>query len=237
MTDGEATVISEHVGSSPFTIVVTTSCTLIGVMVVIVLAVVLRWLRARRAVNRLPPSPDLQSSNPAIMVPPYSAAPSELDRLALIAFADDVFPPPMALLPTYEEAVRCGGGAAYAPHVVPDVSRRNPAGFIRSSRNEYRPLDNGHQCVRDGALIGDQRRNSVVTTASNSLSAGVSAGFGSFDTINVAGASDATSTSVTVNTYDSMMASNPSIAPSQRAARGSLGSSSTQASLVGDGQL
>lgn len=231
-------MISEHVASSPFTIVVTTSCTLIGVMVVIVLAVLLRWFRARRAVNRLPSSPDLQSPNPAIMVPPYSAAPSELDRLALIAFADDVFPPPLALLPTYEEAIRCGGGAAaHAPHVVPDVGRRSAGGFIRSNRNEYRPLDNGQQCIRDGAIVGDQRRNSVLTTASNSLSAGVSAGFGSVDTINVAGASDATSTSVTVNTYDSLMASNPSIAPSQRATRGSLGSSSTQASLVGDGEL
>jgi len=58
-------------------------------------------------------------------------------------------------------------------------------------------------------------------------------GFGSIDTVNAA-ASDATSTSVTVDTYDSM-ASNPSIVASQRATAGSLESSSTHGSLTSEG--
>jgi len=59
--------------------------------------------------------------------------------------------------------------------------------------------------------------------------------FGSLDTVNAA-ASDATSTSVTVDTYDSM-ASNPSIVASQRATAGSLESSSTHGSLTSEGML
>jgi len=56
--------------------------------------------------------------------------------------------------------------------------------------------------------------------------------FGSMDTVNAA-ASDATSTSVTVDTYDSM-ASNPSMT-SQRATAGSIESSSMHGSLTSEG--
>jgi len=83
----------------------------------------------------------------------------------------------------------------------------------------------------------DHHRNSIVTTASNATrgdSLSVAGGaFGSMDTV---AASDATSTSVTVDTYDSM-ASNPSLTASQRATAGSLESSSTHGSLASEGNI
>jgi len=219
---------TEHVVSSPFTVVVSTSCVLIGVLLIIVLAVMLRWIRAKRAglhqIRLQSDQNDMPSS-----APPYSMTPSDLDRLALIAFADDAYVLPGTSLPTYEEAVR---GERMYNYFVHDIQRSEAVGHMRSGRNsEYRPLASIQSSVRDGTPINDQRRNSIVTMVSNTLSTGVSAGFGSIDTINVAPASDATSTSVTVNTYDSMA----SISASQRATRGSLESSSTHASLASDG--
>ena len=196
---------------------------------IIILAVMLRWIRSRRsALVASPNLGQLQANSAMPAAPPYSTAPNEMDRLALIAFADDAFQMPSASLPTYEEAISVGSGITY-PFTYRDHLRRAPVGVLsRSNRSgEYRPLASGHGSVRDPS---DQRRNSVVTTISNSLSAaGVSASFGSMDTISAACcASDATSNSVTVNTYDSR-ASNRSMDVSQRAMRGSTVESSSSA--------
>ena len=142
-------------------------------------------------------------------------------------------------LPTYEEATR--SHLAGFSHFAGDGSRTSS---VRSShsRGDYRPLPSIPPNLRmqqrepreanaETTHRGDHRRNSVVTNASNATRDNLSVAFGSMDTVNV---SDGTSTSVTVDTYDSM-ASNPSIATSQRAAAGSLESSSTHGSLTSEG--
>ncbi len=163
----------------------------------------------------------------------------EHDRLALIAFADDIRNSGIsAPLPSYEEAMRGPTSHIYHgfSHFVDGGSRTSSG---RSSRSgDYRQLPSIRlmrdasqpQPVTSSASSGDPRRNSIVTMASNNLSV---AAFGSMDTVNAA-ASDATSTSVTVDTYDSM-ASNPSIVASQRATAGSIESSSTHGSLANEG--
>jgi len=187
-------------------------------------------------------SPALQSGPPsapsggsAAAYPIQGRDITEHDRLALIAFADDIRNVAMqAPLPSYEEAVRAGGGMLHLhgfSHYIDGGSRTSSG---RSSRSaDYRPLPSIRPVRSEtpvSAASADNRRNSVVTTASNNLSGMV---FGSMDTVNAA-ASDATSTSVTVDTYDSM-ASNPSIVASQRATAGSIESSSTHGSLTSEG--
>jgi len=224
------------------TVVVSSSCAVLGLLVVVMLAVaVQRRLKLQNSVRLCPPS--LPGSSAQSM--PGAAIPypmpirdgDEHDRLALIAFADDIRSAGLhAPLPTYEEAIRASTPHVYHgfSHFVDGGNSRTSSG--RSSRSgEYRPLPN-IRLMRDSGLpvapSGDPRRNSIVTTASNNLSV---AAFGSMDTVNAA-ASDATSTSVTVDTYDSM-ASNPSIVASQRATAGSIESSSTHGSLASEGNF
>jgi hypothetical protein len=244
---------STHVsslGTNTVTVVVSSSCAVLGLLVIVMLAVaVQRRLKPNSSARLCPPA--LPGGGPPSL--PIGSAPfpvplrdgDEHDRLALIAFADDIrsaaglHGPP---LPTYEEAMRCA-----TPHVYHGLSRfvegsgASRTSSARSSRSgDYRPLPS-IRLMRDATLPvssptavsggGDPRRNSIVTNASNNLSV---AAFGSMDTVNAA-ASDATSTSVTVDTYDSM-ASNPSIVASQRATAGSIESSSTHGSLASEGE-
>ena len=80
----------------------------------------------------------------------------------------------------------------------------------------------------------DYHRSSLVTMASSTMThdnVTLTFGQGSVETMNI---SDGTSTTVTIDTYDSN-ASNPSITPSQRANVGSLGSSISNASVSTEG--
>jgi len=155
--------------------------------------------------------------------PPYSSPRPEVleeqDRVALIAFTDGV----QVMLPSYEEATR--GRSSNHSRLLGENHRRQA---------DYRPLPNllptmrgPRDSVRSAGPLGrdhpsDYHRSSIVTTASSAITRdNLSLAFGSMDTVN---ASDGTSASVTIETYDSA-ASNPSIATSQRAAIGSLGSS------------
>ena len=230
-----------HLSTNTITVVISSSCAVLGLLVLVMLAVALqRRLKPR---NARVCSPTLPSGPPSAPSGGSSAAAypiqgrdiTEHDRLALIAFADDIRNVAMqAPLPSYEEAVRGGGGMLHLhgfSHYIDGGSRTSSG---RSSRSaDYRPLPSVRPVRSEtpvSAASADNRRNSVVTTASNNLSGMV---FGSMDTVNAA-ASDATSTSVTVDTYDSM-ASNPSIVASQRATAGSIESSSMHGSLTSEG--
>lgn len=230
-----------HLSTNTITVVISSSCAVLGLLVLVMLAVALqRRLKPR---NSRVCSPTLPSGPPSAPSGGSSAAAypiqgrdiTEHDRLALIAFADDIRNVAMqAPLPSYEEAVRGGGGMLHLhgfSHYIDGGSRTSSG---RSSRSaDYRPLPSVRPVRSEtpvSAASADNRRNSVVTTASNNLSGMV---FGSMDTVNAA-ASDATSTSVTVDTYDSM-ASNPSIVASQRATAGSIESSSMHGSLTSEG--
>lgn len=231
-----------HLSTNTITVVISSSCAVLGLLVLVMLAVALqRRLKPHNArvcsppLPTGPPSAPSGGSMPAYPIPGRDI--TEHDRLALIAFADDIRNVAMqAPLPSYEEAVRSGGGMLHLrgfSHYIDGGSRTSSG---RSSRSaDYRPLPSVRPVrsdtpVSSSAASGDNRRNSTVTTASNNLSGMV---FGSMDTVNAA-ASDATSTSVTVDTYDSM-ASNPSIVASQRATAGSLESTSMHGSLTSEG--
>ena len=230
-----------HLSTNTITVVVSSSCAILGLLVLVMLAVALqRRLKshsARVCSPTLPSGPPSAPSGTSVATYPIQGRDiTEHDRLALIAFADDIRNVAMqAPLPSYEEAVRGGGGMLHLhgfSHYIDGGSRTSSG---RSSRSaDYRPLPSIRPVRSDtpvlSATSADNRRNSVVTTASNNLSG---MGFGSMDTVNAA-ASDATSTSVTVDTYDSM-ASNPSIVASQRATAGSIESSSMHGSLASEG--
>jgi len=230
-----------HLSTNTITVVISSSCAVLGLLILVMLAVALqRRLKphnARVCSPALPSGPPSAPSGGSVAAYPIQGRDiTEHDRLALIAFADDIRNVAMqAPLPSYEEAVRGGGGMLHLhgfSHYIDGGSRTSSG---RSSRSaDYRPLPSIRPVRSDtpvsSATSGDNRRNSIVTTASNNLSGMV---FGSMDTVN-AGASDATSTSVTVDTYDSM-ASNPSIVASQRATAGSIESSSMHGSLTSEG--
>lgn len=225
---------SSYLSASTVTVVISTSCGVLGLLVLVLVVVA---VKRRIKPNGMICPPVTGGPPPPMPYPtPHHGAAQEHDRLALIAFADDNRGVMQVSLPTYEEATRShfsgishltGGG---------DGSRTSS---IRSShsRGDYRPLPSIPPSLRapretvtaatEGGHRGDHHRNSIVTTASIATRDNLSVAFGSMDTVN---ASDGTSTSVTVDTYDSM-ASNPSIATSQRAAAGSLESSSTHGSL------
>ena len=166
--------------------------------------------------------------------PPCPSPPTGLvdepDRVALIAFADGI----QVVLPSYDEAIRGRPGSRLARY-----NSDNTRGSVRSSssRGDYRPLPslpsslrNGGQQIRDMPADHhrDHHRNSIITTTSITTRDNLSLTLGSMDTVNI---SDGTSTSVTVETASS----NPSIATSQRAAAGSIESSSTNGSLATEG--
>lgn len=222
-----------YLNTSMVTVVVATSCGVLGLLVLIMVILALK----RRMKPRGQLYPPVTSPVPQMPYPtPHHSATDEHDRLALIAFADDNRVMQVSL-PSYEEATR-NPLLPGISHFSGDGSRTSS---IRSShsRGDYRPLPSVPPNLRmprevaSGEIHRDHHRNSIITTASNTTRDNLSVAFGSLDTVNV---SDGTSTSVTVDTYDSM-ASNPSIAMSQRVAAGSLESSSTNGSLASEGQL
>jgi len=230
-----------HLSTNTITVVISSSCAVLGLLVLVMLAVALqRRLKphnARVCSPALPSGPPSAPNSGSVAAYPIQGRDiTEHDRLALIAFADDIRNVAMqAPLPSYEEAVRGGSGMLHLhgfSHYIDGGSRTSSG---RSSRSaDYRPLPSirpvrSETPVSSAASV-DNHRNSIITTASNNLSGMV---FGSMDTMNAA-TSDATSTSVTVDTYDSM-ASNPSIVASQRATAGSIESSSTHGSFTSEG--
>ena len=208
------------INSNTMTVVIATSCSVLGLLLVIMVVVALQ----RR-------KPSTRLCHPVQQAPPMYPRPrtdslDEHDRVALIAVADGV----QVVLPSYEEATRGRGGSS-TPRYLSDGSS------IR--RGDYRPLPtipanmrtpNRHDSPRPGPLAQDHHRNSIITNCSNARD-NISLVFGSMDTMNI---SDGTSTSVTIETFDSG-ASNPSLALSQRAAAGSLGSSN--GSLANEGKV
>jgi hypothetical protein len=148
-----------------------------------------------------------------------------------------------APLPTYEESMRGTPHLHGFSRYIDGCSRTSSGRSSRSGAGDYRPLPtirspaarpDAPPVLQAPSGGTDNRRNSIVTTASNNLSV---VAFGSMDTVSTGGVhSDTTSTSVTVDTYDSM-ASNPSIVASQRATAGSLESSSTHGSLASEGRF
>ena len=215
---------SVDINTSTLTVVIVTSCSVLGLLLLVM--VVFAIQRRRKATPRMLGPADLAP-------PPYSQQPEstvneEQDRVALIAFADGV----QVVLPSYEEAVR--GRPTGHRHSRFNSDSTHSSG--RSSRGDYRPLPSIPSAWRSGAsypsqLPPDHHRNSIITTTSTTTRDNLSLAFGSMDTMNV---SDGTSTTVTIGTYDSA-GSNPSIATSQRAAVGSLGSGESRASLAPDG--
>lgn len=222
---------SSYLNTSMVTVVVATSCGVLGLLVLIMVILALK----RRMKPRGQLYPPVTSPVPQMPYPtPHHSSTDEHDRLALIAFADDNRVMQVSL-PSYEEATR-NPLLPGISHFSGDGSRTSS---IRSShsRGDYRPLPSVPPSLRmprevaaPGEVSRDHHRNSIITTASNTTRDNLSVAFGSLDTVNV---SDGTSTSVTVDTYDSM-ASNPSIAMSQRVAAGSLESSSTNGSLASE---
>ncbi len=215
------------INTSTLTIVIATSCGVLGLLVLVIVIVALQRRKKPRNSNRLCHS---RQPSPPPYTGPHPATLDDQDRVALIAFADGV----QVMLPTYDEAVR--------GRTAPRLSRFNSDsshGSARSSHRsaDYRPLPSLPPTLRAGGPqirehpSADHHRNSIITTASITTRDNVSLMMGSLDTVNI---SDGTSTSVTVDTYDSA-ASNPSIATSQRATAGSLESSSTNGSLATEG--
>ena len=231
------------ISSSTLTVVTATTCSVLGLLLLVMALVILqRRIRpCRPGIQSPPPPPYHRHSQPTeaeVAMPARAVVTGdEHDRVALIQFADGV----QIALPSYEEAVRSNRGA---PRLSRFSSERS------SVRSEYRPLPNIPPGLRNASSPHhhqqppaadshhhhqrDHHRNSIITTASTTTSTNtrdnLSLAFGSMDTMNV---SDATSTSITIGTYDSG-ASNPSIAMSQRATAGSLGSSN--GSLANEGK-
>ncbi|XP_059170444.1 sushi domain-containing protein 4-like [Physella acuta] len=220
---------SKNKGSS-LVIVITTACSVLGVLLLIMVIVVMRRKKSRPHLFQQGPVP-----------PPYARVQSnyldEHDRMALMAYADASG----IHLPSYEEAVRPGGGNTPVGAGLPGVGHSTSP-----TTSEYRRLPSVHNGMRAGGMHqqnfgGDgnnninnnnnnnSNRHSTVTTSTMNRD-GVSEIFGSRDTVNVS-MSDA-STSVTVETFDSGT-SNRSIS-SQRATAGSLNSSDDQLANVND---
>lgn len=227
-----STASSSYLNTSMVTVVVATSCGVLGLLVLIMVIVALK----RRIKPRSQLCPPVTTPPPQLPYPtPHHSSTEEHDRLALIAFADDNRVMQVSL-PSYEEATR--NHLSGISHFAPGDGSRTSSIRSSHSRGDYRPLPSippSLRMPREASVEGhrDHHRNSIITTASNATRDNLSVAFGSLDTVNV---SDGTSTSVTVDTYDSM-ASNPSIATSQRAAAGSLESSSTNGSLANEGKF
>ncbi|XP_074662147.1 sushi domain-containing protein 4-like isoform X2 [Tubulanus polymorphus] len=210
---------SDHEGQgNTMTIVIITSCTVLGVLLITMIAVAVQRKKAQPRLCTPIPSPP--PYNPTY---PVGAPLAEHDRLALIAYADQQ----QVSLPSYEEATR-GRVRAHTPlqRLIPANRAHEfrqlpsiPSGIRRQPSSETTSSGGAH---RDADTVS---RHSTITTSTVNREA-----FGSIDTVNV---SDGTSTSVTVETYDSG-ASMPSIAPSRRGRAGSLEST---ASLINEDSL
>ncbi len=206
--------------SNTLVIVIATSCSVLGLLLLVMGVVVLQRRKPHpRLCHPVPPPP------PPCPHPRMDDM-DEHDRVALIAFADGV----QVVLPSYEEATR--GPARSSMPRFPEPPGRRPG--------DYRPLPtiptmlrgSRHDSSPHPARL-DNHRSSIVTTTSSTTRDNMSLAFGSIDTMNI---SDGTSTTVTIGTYDSG-ASNPSIAnSSQRANAGSLGSANSNGSIVTDGK-
>ena len=208
-----------HANSNTLTIVIATSCSVLGLLLIVMVVMALQRRKPHPRLCHPAPPP------PAPYPDPRAIAVDEHDRVALIAFADGV----QVVLPSYEEATRGTSYRCSMPRFPEPPGRRS---------GDYRPLptipsvlrNSRHDTSPHPARL-DNHRSSIVTTASTTTRDNMSLAFGSIDTMNV---SDGTSTTVTIETYDSA-ASNPSIAASQRATAGSLGSSNSNGSLATEG--
>ena len=164
---------------------------------------------------------------------------SEHDCQALIAAEDDIgMLATQAALPTYQEAMlshhSSGSTSSFMDQVRTASARMdNRNGHENRLRRPANTEGISPVRGRDTISMDARCRGSIVTTASSANRDTQSMAFGSVETVNV---SDVTSTTVTVDTYDSM-ASNPSIANSHRAAAGSLDLSSTNGSLSSEGMI
>lgn len=211
---------SSHI--STLAIVVATACSVLGVLLLVMVAVIFR---------RHKPRPRLYHATPA--PPPYTRVHSnsvdEHDRVALIAYAEGR----QVALPSYDEATRGNQRGHASPGYGTTVGVVSEVG---SHGQQYRPLPpvpsalRGNHQANPPANTDHGNRHSTATTSTVHNRDGFSEVFGSLDTVNVS-ISDA-STAGTMETVDSG-ASNPSLA-SRRANAGSLGSSS--GSLANDGK-
>lgn len=211
----DVTTDSYSLNTNSFIVVISTACGVLGLLLA-VMSVVLLKRRFKPNGRLCPPAP-----GPTSHCGDYSTQHlNDQDREALIPHID--FAPSSirpALLPTYEEAImhpRSSSSQSSSPWASSSRHLRSfPA--LRAT-GAVTPF------LRDQAMTdSSQHRNSITTMASGMTRAdNGSIAFGSIDTVN---ASDGTSTSVTVDTCDSM-ASNPSIAMSHRAAAGSIDSAS-----------
>lgn len=208
-----------------------TTCGILGLLLLVVIIVGVQRRMKRSLAVPLCPSDRLEPI-PSVMIQP--AVRRDQDRVALIAFPD--IDTSFAVLPSYEEAVR---SRTPGPRIARFGSELVHSSSIRSNRSDYRLLphvgvssisrigtpgvqvrEHSAQSSQDHRGGGDHRRNSIVTTASTMTRDNLSLAFGSVETVNV---SDGTSTTVTIGTFESG-GSNPSLAASQRAAAGSVGS-------------
>lgn len=218
----DVTTDSYSLNTNSFIVVISTACGVLGLLLAIMGVVLIK--RRFKPRGRLcspapgPPSSHLDYSSQHL---------DDQDREALIPHVD-FSPSGSATLPTYEEAI-----------MHPRSSSQSSSPWVSSSRHrDFRSFPTSRTTgavppfVRDHAMIdSSQHRNSITTMASGMTRAdNGSIAFGSIDTVNV---SDGTSTSVTVDTCDSM-ASNPSIAMSHRATAGSIDSSSANEVTSGD---
>lgn len=211
----DVTTDSYSLNTNSFIVVISTACGVLGLLLA-VMSVVLLKRRFKPNGRLCPPAP-----GPTSHCGDYSTQHlNDQDREALIPHID--FAPSSirpALLPTYEEAImhpRSSSSQSSSPWASSSRHLRSfPA--LRAT-GAVTPF------LRDQAMTdSSQHRNSITTMASGMTRAdNGSIAFGSIDTVN---ASDGTSTSVTVDTCDSM-ASNPSIAMSHRAVAGSIDSAS-----------
>lgn len=137
--------------TSTVTVVVATSCGVLGLLVVVMLIVALK--RHVKPRGRLCPPVLPVSGVPQGNALPPGIGHDEHDRLALIAFADDNRGGGGGvLLPTYEEAMRGGAhlsagiggvgvvGGQYGGAFSGDGSRTSSMRSSHSRNNDYRPL-------------------------------------------------------------------------------------------------
>ena len=231
MTSSQIQQIKFFSEPSTLVVLVVTSCGILGLLLLVMIIVtVQRRMKQRMPMPFCPSDPDRPSLPPFMpSMTSQAGVRREHDRVALIAFPDV---DSSAVLPTYEEAIR---NRTPVPRIARFGSELGHSSSIRSIRSDYRLLPHVAPCsvsrigtpgvqMREHASDhrNDHHRNSIVTTASTTTRDNISLAFGSVETVNV---SDATSTTVTIGTYESS-GSNPSLAASQRATAGSVTSAS-----------
>ncbi|RUS77677.1 hypothetical protein EGW08_014574 [Elysia chlorotica] len=245
ITDGKNKV-------SSLVIVVTTACSVLGVLLIIMAVMVFRrhkpHMRGMGGAGN--GGPHLFQQGPSS--PPYArvhnSSMDEHDRLALMAYVEAS----RIHLPSYEEATREGNNGStssggYTPNRVNGGASTGNDSLFDYCNSNTSISTNNHQFYlqnrqgRPGNGANDGNNNSAsnqhstfVATGSNASAnmyrdgVSVSEMFGSIDTVNVS-MSDA-STSVTVETYDSSTCGRSVGSSSQQATAGSLQSSRDQLS-------